>query len=415
MTRRMPMTTAVLALALTLAGCGGHADHAPVTVTVNPGPLVIAVEAQGQLKAVSSTPLAVPGPMWTRRQLSWVVPDGSRVKKGEVIARFSADQSKQDLAEAMIGMARNTLAHQDKQADLTQTSGQLRVNLAQVASQLAIADRYANATDLAVARNKILDAVQDKHFLTTKQGILEWRKQQSGVRGKAELGVVDAKRATLALKVKQAHSNLEGLDLRAPHDGVVMLKADWSGQKPRVGASFFAGRPFADLPDLDHLQVVLQVPQVQAQGLEPGLKVELHPLGAPNESVTSKVSWVAAAASPISRQSPVKYLAVKVPLPTKAVDKYGWMPGMRLAARIILIDAKSTLSVPNLALDTRGDGIRVHVVEGGKTVARKITLGVSGPSRSQVLSGLKGGEHVLLEHVIPTPALPKKTAKEKTS
>ncbi len=387
-------------LACALAACGDSDVHGPVTVTVQPGPLVIAVEAEGQLKAASSTPLMVPGPMWTQRQLAWVVPDGSRVKKGQVVARFSARQSKQNLAEAVIGMARNSLARKDKQADLVKTRGQLRVNLAQVASQLAIANRYANATDLAVARNKILDAVQDKHFLTTKQGILEWRRHQSGVRGKAELGVVDAKRATLALKVKQARDDLEALELRAPHDGIVMLKADWSGQKPHVGASFFAGRPFADLPDLDHLQVVLKVPQIQAQGIKPGLAVELHPLGAPNQRVTSKVSWVAAAASPISRKSPVKYLAVKVSLPAGAADKHGWMPGMRFAARIILIDAGSTLSVPNLALDTRGDGVRVHVDEGGKVVARKVTLGVSGSARSQVVSGLKSGDRVVLE----TPA-----------
>lgn len=396
MRRPSIMLTCALACTLALAACGNNDTDAPVTVTVRPGPLVIAVQAEGQLKAVSSTPLMVPGPMWTPRQLAWVVPDGSRVKKGDVVARFSAEQSKQDLSEAMIGMARNTLAREDKQADLTQTRGQLNVNLAEVASQLAIADRYANATDLAVARNKILDAVQDKHFLTTKQGILEWRQHQSGVRGKAELGVVGAKRATLALKVKQARNDLDALELRAPHDGIVMLKADWSGQKPQVGASFFAGRPFADLPDLDHLQVVLQVPQIQAQGIETGLAVELHPLGAPNQSVTSKISWVAAAASPISRKSPVKYLAVKVSLPAKAVTRYGWMPGMRFGARIILIDAKSTLSVPNLALDTRGDGVRVHVEEGGKVVARKITLGVSGSARSQVVSGLKSGDRVVL-------------------
>jgi len=401
MTRRLPiMLVCALACTLALAACASSDADAPVTVTVQPGPLLIAVQAEGQLKAVSSTPLMVPGPMWTQRQLAWVVPDGSRVKKGGVVARFSAEQSKQDLSEAMIDMARNTLAREDKQADLTKTRGQLNVNLAEVASQLAIADRYANATDLAVARNKILDAVQDKHFLTTKQGILEWRQHQSGVRGRAELGVVGAKRATLALKVKQARNDLDALELRAPHDGIVMLKADWSGQKPHVGASFFAGRPFADLPDLNHLQVVLQVPQIQAQGIQPGLAVELHPLGAPNQGVTSKVSWVAAAASPISRQSPVKYLAVKVPLPAKAVTEYGWMPGMRFSARIILIDAKSTLSVPNLALDTHGDGVRVHIDEGGKTVARKVTLGVSGAARSQIVSGLKSGDRVILE----TPA-----------
>lgn len=379
-----------------LAACDGASTSGAVTVVVQPAPLEIGVEAEGQLKAASSTSLTVPGPSFSQRQVAAVVPDGSRVAKGDVVARFSAKQSKQDLAEAVIDVTRNRLEREGKQADLDQTGGQLRVDLAQVASQLAIAERYAHATIAAVARNQILDAIQDKHYLDTRQGILQWRKRQSGVRGKAELGVVDARHATLALKARQARDDLDALVLHAPHDGIVMLKADWSGQKPRVGAAIFAGRPFAELPDLADMQVLLQVPQVQAQGLRPGLPVQLHPLGAPEASVTAHVSWVAATASPVSRQSPVKYLAVKVPLPAGAAKDHGWMPGMLFHARIVLADADAVLSVPNLALDTHGDTVRVRVLEHGKPTWRDVTLGVRGPARSEVVSGLQPGDRVVL-------------------
>lgn len=393
---RVSFIAAVLITLATLSGCSGDAAQGPLTVTIRPAPLIIAVHAEGEVKAASTTPLSVPGPAYTRRQLSWVLPDGSQVKKGEVVARFAARQSKQNLAETMIDMARNQLVRKGKLADLTETSGQLRVNLAQVASQLAIANRYANATVEAIARNKILNAIQDKHFLTTKQGILYWRQRQSDVRGKAQLGVVAAKRATLDIKATQAHKDLDSLVLRAPHDGILILQENWRGEKPQVGASYYAGRSFADLPDLDNLQIVLQVPQIQAQGIEPGLVVKLHPLGDPGQTVSSKVSWVAASASPISRRNPVKYLAIKVPLPASAVAKYDWMPGMRFSAQIVLIDAKSTLSVPNLALNTRGDDIRIRVLDGSKIVKRKVTLGVRGPARSQVTAGLKAGDRILL-------------------
>lgn len=404
-----PMLVA-MALAAALAGCSHSDASAPITVAVKNAPLMISIHAEGQLKAVKSTSLTVPGRMWSRRQLVWRLPDGSRVKKGEVVARFSARQSKQDLAVALIDLALNKLSRVDKQSDLAKNRGQLRVNLAQVASQLAIANRYANATIDAIARNKILDAVQNKHFLKTKQGVLQWRQGESSTRSKAELAVIDAKRATLDLQVKQKRGDLDALTLRAPHAGILMLHTDWSGQKPQIGASFFAGRTFAELPNLDQLQVVLQVPQVQAQGLHPGLEVKLHPLGAPKQLVTSKITWVAAAASPISRQNPVKYLAVKVSVPTRTEQHYGWVPGMRFGASIILLDATSVLSVPNLALDTRGDAIHVRVDTGGKVVKRKVTLGVRGPARSQVVSGLKAGDRVVLER-----RLEQKTPKAKSA
>src|SRR5699024_6422425 len=134
-----------------------------------------------------------------------------------------------------------------------------------------------------------------------------------------------------------------------------------SGATPQAGASIFAGQPFADIPDLADLEVKLQVPQVQMQGVRAGAEVQLYPLGTPGRRVTAKVTRVAATASPISRRSPVKYVSVTVPVPVEAVTRYGWMPGMRFGARIVLVDAKSVLAVPNLALRTHGGKVRVRV------------------------------------------------------
>lgn len=386
-----------LLLALTLVACGGSSAVHGVSEVVHAAPLTLSVRGQGQLKAIQSTPLQVPGQQWTRRQLAWVVDDGSFVKKGQLVARFSAEQSKQDLAEALIDMQRNAIAHVGKQADLGQQQGQLQVDLAQVAGQLSIAHRYANAGDLALARNKVLDAVQDVEYLDTRKSILDWRRGQSSERGAAALAVLDAQRATLDLNAKQKTADLNALELRAPHDGIVMLQADWSGEKPVVGASLFAGNPLANLPDVSALQVELSVPQVQAQGVKVGDVVKLHPQGQPGQTVDAKITWVAAAAQTRSRESPVKYLQMKAPVPAAAVERYGWIPGQQFVADIILLHADKAISVPNLAIDSSGDHYTVSVSDGSKVVQRPVRLGVRGPARSEVLGGLKDGERVVLD------------------
>lgn len=390
---------AVMLAALLLAGCAGNDNQASgvLTETAHSGPLLIAVHAQGDLQAVKSTPLQVPGQQWSRRQLAWMLADGSHVKKGEVVARFSAAQSKQDLKAALIDLQRNAIARASKLVDIDDKQGQLGVNLAQVASQLAIATRYANASIEALSRNKLLDAVQNKHFLTTKQGVLKWRQDQSGQRGKAELAVIGAKRSTFEINAKQKRKDLDALELRAPHAGVLVLETDWSGQQPHVGSNLFAGQPFGSLPDLANMQIQLAVPQVEAQGIKVGDRVELHPLGETTQTVTSKISWVAAAAQTRSRVSPVKYLMVKVSVPAAATKKYGWVPGQHFAGKIILLDAKSTLSVPNLAVTSTEDGATIDVRHAGHNVQRKITLGVRGATRSQVLKGLSAGDKVVLD------------------
>lgn len=389
-------TVMLCAAAMLLAGCGKDAGDSMISERVQSGPLLIAVQAEGELHAVKSTQLVVPGQQFASRQLAWMLPDGSPVKKGELVAQFSAEQSKQDLADALLDLQRNALTRTGKQSDLDTQHGKLEVSLAETDTQLDIAHRYAHATILAVARDKILDSVQDEHFLTQKQQITQWRLQQSGERGVAELAVIDAQHHTYALKARQKRDDLGALEVRAPHDGILLLQADWSGVKPSIGSAMWGGQNFGSIPDTSSMEVELQVPEQQAQGIAVGDKVELHPAGAPDQTVASTLYWVADAALPKSRTSPVKYISMKARVPAAAAVRYRWAPGQHFVARVVLLDAPSALSVPNLAIAAGASGPFVHLREGGKVIERTVTLGVRGAARSQVLKGLRPDDEVLL-------------------
>ncbi len=395
---------AIVLLALLLAGCADKAPDTTVLETVHAAPLEFSVHGEGELHAAKSTALLVPGPMWTPRQITWMLPDGSQVAKGDLVARFSAEQSKQDLAQARIDLERNLLARRGKQAELDDSHGKLGVDLAQVAGQLAIAQRYANAGPEAMARNDILDAVQDAHYLGVRQGILQWRKRQSSQRGRAELAVLDAQHATFDTVARQKKDDLDALELRAPHDGVLVLEKSWSGEVAHTGGSLYAGSPFGSLPDLAALEVQLAVPQIETQGIRVGDSVELHPWGAPDQHVTATLSWVAAAAQSRSRQNPVKYLMMKAAVPADVARRFGWTPGQHFVGKIVLLRLDHGLSVPNVALGSGDQGPSVRVLVDGKPQRRAVTLGVHGPARAQVLDGLAEGDQVLLGDVAPKPA-----------
>src|SRR5690606_37658160 len=111
------------------------------------------------------------------------------VNEGELIARFSADEAELSLSQALIDLQRNALSRSSKQSELDAAQGRVDVDLAAVGSQLRIADRYAEADLDMLARNEILDAVQDKAFLGAKQDVLAWKREQASERGDAELAV----------------------------------------------------------------------------------------------------------------------------------------------------------------------------------------------------------------------------------
>lgn len=387
-----------IALLLALAGCGRD-EATPVVETVAAGPLLISVRGEGELKSAKATPLMVPGSQWAERQLAWTLPEGSPVRKGELIARFSAEQGKLELAQAMVDLERNALARAGKEGDLDTGRGRVAVDLSQVGTQLGIARRYADADIATIARNEMLDAVQDVRFLGTKQDTLQWRRGQLGRRGGAELAVLDAQRGTYAINAKRRQDDLDALELRAPHDGVLMLAANWTGDKPQVGSSLRAGFEFGSLPDVSAMEVELSLPQLEAQGLKAGDTVVLTPVGRPGQAITTKLSWVASGAKVRSRQSPVKYVSMKAPVPATAVRDFGLVPGQRMWAEVQLLKAARAVSVPNIAINSEDGKSFVQVLAGGELQRREVVLGARGTARSQVLKGLRAGEAVLLARI----------------
>ena len=382
---------------LLLAACSRHgASELPVTL-VSQTPLQLDIEAEGRLRAVRATPLQVPGRSWAQQQLIWMVPDGSSVKSGEVIARFSAAQGELRLTEAMLELERAALTRATKEDALDAAVGRVEVDLVQVGSELAIASRYADADLSMFARNEILDAIEDRRYLHAKDDTLRWRRGQASDRGAAELAVIDSQRATHQRNADLRREDLDSLELIAPHDGVLMLEANWSGEKPTLGSTLWAQNEFGSLPDTTQLEVEISVPHLDAHDLSNGVKVSLHPMGQPQQPTHSELTFVATAAQVQSRQNPVRYLKMKAPIDPEAAQRYGWVPGMAFRAVLHLSDGESALSVPNVALKSAGAGrYHVYVMEDGQPQQREVTIGARGLARTHIVSGLAAGEKVVL-------------------
>ncbi len=386
---------AICASAMLLSACGDANEPAVVEI-VAVGPLRLAVDAEGTLNSAKSTPLLVPGQGWAERRLLWMRPEGSSVAKGELLARFSTERGDLDLAQALIELERNALARAAKQGEQVTKQGQVAVDLSQVAVQLGIAQRYADADLSALARNEVLDAIEDVEYLDTKRTILRWKQSQARMRGTAEGAVLDAQRATLQTEADRQRTDLKALELHAPHAGVMMLSPDWSGEKPAVGSRLHAGFEFGRFPDIDALEVELSLPQLQAQGIKVGNAVELSPVGRPGERVRSKVSWVASAAKVVSRDSPVKVVSFKAPVPSAEARRFGWMPGQRMRAQVVLFEGEKAIGVPNVALRSDSGKHYVRVRNGSGEQRRAVRIGARDGARSQVLSGLSPGDEIVL-------------------
>ena len=386
-------------LLLTICCCACSNETAirnPVEI-VAVGPVRLQVDAEGEIRAAQATPLSVPGQQWTRRQPIWLLDDGTPVDAGDLIARFSPEQSELELAQIILDLQRNQLARIGKEEQLGGAQARVDIDLVEVATRLSIAQRYADI-DLAkyFAHNEILDAIDDERFLGIRQGVLEWKRDQSAQRGATEIAVLDAQKASHERNSAAREADLNALELRAPHAGMFMLEANWAGEKPRVGTNLMAGQVLGHLPNLEALEVELKVPQMEGQALAIGQRVRLHLIGRPEHAIETKLSWVAASAQVRSRENPARFLAVRAPLPPEAVRSLRLAPGMRMSAQIDVLETERAISIANIAvLDERGRNV-VHVRGKKEFESRQIELGARGIARSEVLTGLSEGDVVLL-------------------
>ncbi len=364
--------------------------------TVELRPTRMQVETEGRLRATRATPLLVPGENWSQRQLLWMAEDGSRVETGALVARFGAPQSELELDKSLLDLSRGALAKDGVAARLSAERGRLDVDLADVEGQLAIARRYEGADLAMFARNEVLDALEDVEFLGEKRGVIDWRLQRSLLLARAEQAVLDKQRATHELNAQRRRGDLDALELRAPNAGVLVLTANWSGEKPRLGGQMWAGNEFASLPDPSALELEISLPQNEAAGIAVGTAVEFHPLGRPQLAVRSQLHWVAGSAQQRSRQSPVKYLQMRAEVPAEMAAAQGWVPGMGFVVRLLLLESEAAITLPNVALQVEGAQATVQVAGPTGFELRAVELGQRGPVRSQILAGLQPGERVQL-------------------
>jgi multidrug efflux pump subunit AcrA (membrane-fusion protein) len=393
---------ATLAAGLTLAatllgGCDGASSTATgASETLAARAWSETLDVDGEIKAAANTPLAVPGSGWSSRVLVEMVPDGSNVTKGQVVARFDAPQARSELSQADVELLRKTLAEEANRRNATVERGVLTGERAKVEDDLALSRRYADVDLGSVfSRNEILDALADVGFLTRKRTYLDWKGGQAQARTAAQEAVLHSQRDSVVQNAAQQRKSLEALELVAPHDGVFLLGARWDGSKPQVGANQMAGEPFGTLPDLDQLVAHFSVAEGQTYGLKPGLPVRVRLAGTGTE-LDLVVTRVGSSASTISPESPVKYSDFDAAIATDQAHRLGLKPGQALHGKVRLVGKPSALTVPNIALVQDGYSYAVYTLDAGKSVRHKVELGLRGPVRSEIKGGLAPGARIVL-------------------
>lgn len=318
---------------------------------------------------------------------------GQPVAAGAVLAqlRFSGAQSDLAAAEAQIAKARAQLADIERgghKAELAEIeNGLQRAQFEKQAAQrdldaLIRLEKNSAATrfEVQAARNKVMESQIEIDAETRKKAALTGADDKSV----AEAALKQGEAAETAARKRIAQA-----EVRSPVSGVVY------DLPVRQGAYVNIGDLIASVGRLDRLRVRVYVDEPELGRVSIGQPVRITWEALPAESWSGVVDKTPTEVVPLGTRQVGEVLCTIENTNAKLV------PGTNVNAEIRTNSASGALTIPKEAIRRDGTDPAVFVLQGDRVALRKIRIGVSSATRSQVTSGLSEGDSIALP--IETP------------
>jgi len=387
-------TPLILGFLFLLISCGGSEPVQIATIAVQPSGFEIVIPAMGELKARKTTPISIPSQIQRSQTLSWLAPENTFVRKGDVLVRFDPTQYQLKSQDERVEIEKLTIDVDEKGRSLDTDRLVLEGQTFILDQEKTMAKKYAPKDMNIYSKSEIIDSAIDLDYLESKNTYYLWKRSGFEKNANAEMGLLEMQKNGHQLQYDQLQDAMRILELKAPHDGIFIYKKNWRGESLRVGQNVWPGMKIGMLPDMNSLEAKVYVLESEASGLKEGLNVEISLDAHPGYSISGKTTMIAPLAKPKKRRSPVKYFEVNIKL--DKLDKSLMRLGNRLKAKIFVTKKENTIAVPNQAVFQENQVSWVYVVEGKGFEKRIVVTGDRSLTRTEITGGLKIGEEIAL-------------------
>jgi len=364
------------------------------TLTVKRETFERRVVAEGNLEAAQATPVTAPTDAQGQLKIAWLVPDGTRVAKNDVVVRFDPTEMERSLRDGQSDRASAESRIEGTRADTGGTIRNLERDADLARQELAAADRYKVDDPDVFSRQEIIRSEIDR---TLAQQRIETSDDVRTIRegvARVDIDLLEIERRKAGIAIDRATKGLEALEIRAPHDGILVYKRNWRGDSAKVGDSLWPGQPVAEIPDLGTMQAQVFVLEADAGGLAPGLPVKLVVEAHPDREYAATIKKVDTLAKRRTGWIPVQYFGTTLRL--DATDASTMKPGQRVRAMLALDKDDDAISVPRNAVFEK-DGKPIVYRRSGSTFSPvAIELGPAAVGRVVVANGLEAGDVIAL-------------------
>jgi len=387
------MRRAIYIIFVFLLGCQSEQDQS-LTYKVIKTSFAIEIPAKGYLVAANATVINVPRISNGANNISWLAAEYSMVNKGDVIARLDDEAIRTETRSKRHELAMTEQDVIEKQGALNQELGTISGDIIMVNQEKYFAERYSVDDERIFSKLDIINAMQNLTYLNSKQNYLHWKNNSFNDSSSGEMGLLDLKKSQFQNEIDQLDNNLDNLEVKAPHSGLLLYQANWRGEKPKVGQLAWSNQTIARLPDTSNMKAKLFVVEHEAIDLGVGQSVSLSLLAAADQSFTGTVESVAPFPKSIKRKDPQQYFEVLVSLDSQNSAQFA--PGAKLQATISVTLPQQKLTVPSQAVFSQGNTSYVYLYNNSRYEFTPVTLGRYNLSHVEITSGLTVGQQISL-------------------
>jgi multidrug efflux pump subunit AcrA (membrane-fusion protein) len=380
-------------LSLSITACSEQ-ESTPLLFEVKEQSFVVNVPARGELFAAKATVINAPMSRQGPQNISWLAPEFTHVKKGDVIARFDGEAMEIQSADKRNELSITEQEIIEKAGMLNKELDAINKDIGMVGQEKSFAEKFS-INDIRIrSKLEILDSLQDTEYLGSKEEYLHWKNDSFSASSAGDMGLLEMKQTQSKSKLKQLSDGLSKLEVKAPHDGLLAYKANWRGEKPRAGQSLWPGQKIAELPDISNMKVKLFVLESEAISLAIDKPVTFYLNAYADKKFQGKVETVAPFPASIKRGDPQKYFEVIVTLLKQNTKLF--VPGRKLQAYIEITATSKKIIVPLQSVFVEAKQSFVYLYENGDYKSAPVTLGQASLSHVEILSGLNEGQKIAL-------------------
>jgi multidrug efflux pump subunit AcrA (membrane-fusion protein) len=374
------------------------------TVRVDTRQVPAFIQATGSLAANESSDVAS---QTSGQVVSTPVNIGAFVRQGAVIARLNDRDARLRLkqsqaavqqavagvrqAEARLGLGPN--GRFDASAIPEVRSAAAAYDAAQAQQRLAEANakRYAELVETGDVARSVYDQYRTQADTARAQAANARQQLETAInqarQNNQAIQTAEAAVASAQAQVAIAQKAVADTNVRAPYSGYV------SARPIAVGEYVTTASVIATILLTNPLKLQLQVPELDAPQVHPGMAVSLSVDAYPDRKFGGRVTAINPAIDPASRSFIVE---AEIENPDNSLRS-----GMFVTARITLPGGSQSIFVPREAVvnDQNTNSYRVFVVQGTTAHLRVVQIGDEENGSIQILSGVQADEEVATDNL----------------